>query len=88
MDGFVCLVECPHCGCFIQIREINCAIFRHGVYKQTGQQIDPHLPKADCDRLVATGALYGCGRPFRLKRKGGGVTASPEEWIAEICEYI
>ena len=47
------MVKCPHCGLYIQIleKEFNCKIFRHGIYKKTFRQIDPHLPKILCDAL-------------------------------------
>ncbi len=77
------IVECPHCKCLVQIAEINCAIFRHGIYKHNGQQINPHLPKVECDRLVAAGAIHGCGRPFQIKRTG-----EKGELVAEVCDYI
>ena len=35
--------------------------------KSTGEQIDPHLPKKHCDRLVDHGEIYGCGKPFRVE---------------------
>jgi hypothetical protein len=38
-------VKCPHCDGTIEILEINCAIFRHGVLKQTGLQLHPHASK-------------------------------------------
>lgn len=75
-------VECPHCKCLVEIAEINCAIFRHGTYRHNGRQLNPHLPKADCERLVATGAIYGCGKPFQLVQREGGV------YDAVICDYI
>ena len=39
------IVNCPHCNEFIIIEEINCKIFRHGVFKNTRIQIDPHSSK-------------------------------------------
>ena len=47
------IVKCPHCNLmiFVYLKEFNCRIFRHGIYKHNLQQIDPHLPKVDCDRL-------------------------------------
>jgi hypothetical protein len=82
----VCVVECPHCKCFVQIEQVNCAIFRHGTYKHNGQQLNPHLPKAECDRLAATGAIQGCGKPFQLKPNTGGDKDIP--FVAEVCDYI
>ena len=31
-----------------------------------GEQLNPHLPKKECDRLVDEGAIWGCGKPFML----------------------
>jgi hypothetical protein len=65
-------------------KDINCAIFRHGVFKQTGQQIPPHESKAKCDAYAATGKIYGCGKPFKLVK-------SPEDnktFKAIVCGYI
>jgi hypothetical protein len=53
------LVNCPHCQQLIHVEQINCAIFRCGVEKQTGQQIPPHLPKPECDRLASENRIYG-----------------------------
>ena len=55
----------PDCNIGIEIIEINCAIFRCGIYKD-GNQIDPHLPKEDCERLKKEDRIWGCGRPFQL----------------------
>jgi len=68
-------MECPHCGIGIEIIEVNCAIFRCGVYKTTFQQLHPHLPKVECDAV--RDQIYGCSRPFRL------VNGKLEK-----CEYI
>jgi hypothetical protein len=57
-------MECPTCGIAIEIVEVNCAVFRCGVYKHNGEQIDPHLPKEQCDAIK--GAIYGCASPFKL----------------------
>jgi len=45
------------------------------------KQIDPHLPKVDCDKLKAEGKIFGCGKPFRLIQKDGIEKAI-------ICDYI
>ena len=63
-----CQYQCPYsdCAIAIEIIEINCAIFRCGVHKDTGQQIDPHLSKEECDKLKKDDRIWGCGRPFQL----------------------
>jgi hypothetical protein len=59
---------CPYydCASAIEIVEVNCAIFRCGVHKDTGHQIEPHLPKEECDKLKKDNKIWGCGRPFQL----------------------
>lgn len=74
-------IQCPHCDQSIEIVEVNCRIFRCGIIKQTFTQINPHLPKTQCDLLHAAGAIYGCGKPFQIVQTG-------EEWVAIICDYI
>ena len=52
MDDYI-IIKCPHCDSLIYIKkkELNCKIFRHGVYKQSLKQIDPHMKKIECDNL-------------------------------------
>lgn len=78
-NNFV-LLDCPHCGGTIQVNtnEINCGIFRHAVIRKTGQQVNPHLSKVECDKLGTT--VYGCGKPFRIVK---GATLTIEK-----CDYI
>jgi hypothetical protein len=58
--------NCPHCGGLVEIIEINCGIFRHGIIKETGQQMDPHSSKEICEHLVENNLIYGCGKPFEI----------------------
>ena len=69
--------DCPHCGGMIIITEMNCKIFRHGVYKKTGKQIPPHASKLDCDTWVEKGDIWGCGKPFKIENEK-----------AVVCDYI
>lgn len=71
------VVNCPHCKEHIFVEQLNCRIFRHGVYKHNMEQINPHLPKAQCDQLFITNAIYGCGNPFKVVDKE-----------AVVCDYI
>jgi hypothetical protein len=59
-------VHCPHCQQMCEIIELNCCIFRCGIYKSNQQQIPPHLPKINCDELVTRDLIYGCGKPFQI----------------------
>jgi len=74
------IIECPHCKDLILINEINCSIFRHGVLKLNGEQINPHASKPECDLLFEQNLIYGCGKPFELVKKD-------DIFVGEICEY-
>jgi hypothetical protein len=58
------LIECPHCNQLIEIIEMNCRIFRCGVFKNNFNQINPHAPKDECDDYIKNDLIYGCGKPF------------------------
>ena len=62
--------------------ELKCHIFRHGVLKESGTQMNPHETKAECDRLVALGLIFGCGKPFRV------IYQEDRTAIAVTCDYI
>ena len=76
-------IECPHCNgqIIVSLNELNCKIFRHGIYKHNYEQINPHLNKQECDRLVENNLIFGCGKPFILLYKNN-------EFYTEICGYI
>jgi len=76
------IVTCPHCKLQIAIEAINCAIFRHGVLKSNGEQINPHASKETCDQLISSESIYGCGKPFKVIEDTSG------ELIAIYCDYI
>jgi hypothetical protein len=59
-------IECPHCKllCEIHSKDIKCKIFRHAVFKDTLKFIDPHASKETCDKLVQSGKVWGCAKPF------------------------
>ena len=89
------ILTCPHCLqlCIVLKKEINCAIFRHGVYIKTMKQIDPHANKKICDELALKGLIHGCGKPFRLIKSnidasGNACADACNFWIAEKCGYI
>lgn len=76
------IVTCPHCECQVEILEVNCRIFRHGVFKQTGAQVPPHSSKENCDMWFVERQVYGCTKPFKLVQETNG------DWIAQVCDYI
>ncbi len=66
-------LSCPHCGGMVEIEQINCGIFRHGIYK-SGEQIPPHDPQKDYGETI-----WGCGKPFKYESNTNNLV---------ICEYI
>jgi hypothetical protein len=72
-------LNCPHCGCMVVINEkdINCGIFRHGVYKHNNKRIPPHTKKEKCDKLIKENKIYGCSKPFKYING-----------LLEKCDYI
>ena len=75
------VLACPHCKDYIIIRKINCGVFRHGILKKNGKQINPHANKELCDYYVRENKIYGCGKPFRIVIMNGN-------FETEICDYI
>lgn len=73
------IIECPHCSQMIEIIELNCRIFRCGIYKSNFTQIPQHLSKSECIRLFSQNLIFGCGKPFQIPEQTG---------IAIVCEYI
>jgi hypothetical protein len=77
------VIKCPHCEEFAVINkcDMNCCIFRHGVMKDGGVQMNPHESKEVCDSLSINGMIYGCGKPFQMTVVNGKMTSV-------ICGYI
>ena len=65
------IISCPHCNDSVLIynNELNCRIFRHAVYKQTGEQVYPHLDQQSCENLSKNDLVYGCCKPFEIITK-------------------
>lgn len=81
------VMPCPHCKIYVIIfkKEINCAIFRHGVFKNNLKQMNPHESKVNCDKFVKENLIYGCGKPFKLEKK---IIDKSEYYRLVICDYI
>lgn len=75
------IVTCPHCVQSIEVLEVNCRVFRCGILKSNYTQINPHLSKVECDKLVNDDLIFGCGKPFELINNNG-------LWKPIPCEYI
>lgn len=78
-DNF--LICCPNCNEIIIIEKINCGIFRHGQYITSGNQLEPHAPKTQCDYLFQNKMIYGCGKPFQILLKNDAIKIIK-------CDYI
>jgi hypothetical protein len=76
------IIDCPHCKCPVEIIQLNCCIFRHGIIRKTGNQIPPHSSKEVCEQYIQNEEIYGCGKPFRI------ITNENNEYVAIICDYI
>lgn len=74
---------CPHCNetFIVSKKDINCAIFRHAVYRNNMNPINPHMKQEECENLLNRGEVYGCAKPFKIVMKNGIYTT-------EICDYI
>jgi len=75
------VIVCPHCNEYILIEKLNCGIFRHGILKDTYEQIKPHSSKDICDNYVTNNLIHGCGKPFKIVLKN-------DIFVSEICDYI
>lgn len=80
-------VSCPHCKEFVLIEKLNCRIFRHGILKSNGLQIDAHAHKELCDYYFEKELIYGCGKPFQIIEQINNST-NKVEFTPIICEYI
>jgi len=76
------IITCPNCDDILIISELNCCIFRHGIYKGTNQQIDPHLSEENCKKLIESNQIYGCSKPFQIIVQDNG------DLIVQKCDYI
>lgn len=82
-EGDMWTFLCPHCNQYTEVlkQHVNCRIFRHAVFIHNGQPINPHMPKEQCDMLVANNQVYGCAKPIRFQ-------FTPQGNYVEICDYI
>lgn len=83
IDNDYYIFSCPHCEQYIKvhINDTNCCIFRHAVHKNDLSQINPHASKEECEKLLIENKVFGCAKPFRIKK-------NDNKLYAEICDYI
>ncbi len=60
------LVCCPHCDGDVElnVKDMNCRIFRHGNRKDNDKQLPPHASQQECENLL--NPIFGCGKPFKV----------------------
>ncbi len=87
MEPIDFIVECPHCKNPVLIEKLNCCIFRHGILKHNGTQIDPHSSKDLCDYYVEKQLIFGCGKPFQIIPNENSKN-NDDKFITVICDYI
>jgi hypothetical protein len=87
MEPIDFIVECPHCKNPVLIEKLNCCIFRHGILKHNGTQIDPHCSKELCDYYIEKQLIFGCGKPFQIIPNEKS-TNNDDRFITVICDYI
>lgn len=75
------ILNCIHCNELVIIEQINCAIFRHAVFKNNFIQINPHESKENCEKYIKNDLIYGCGKPFKI------ITDNETYKLIE-CDYI
>ena len=77
-------LQCPHCLEYVVINraELNCCIFRHAAFVGSLVQVNPHASEEVCNQLVASNAVVGCAKPFRVVPQPDGT------FVAEACGYI
>ena len=75
--------KCPHCldEIIVHNQELNCRIFRHAIMKDTYIQVDPHLSKISCEKLIEENKVIGCGKPFEI------IYTIKDGYIAVVCDY-
>ena len=71
--------ECPHCSGLIEVESsnVNCGIFRHAIFKDTHDFVQPHSTEIECESYINNNSVYGCCKPFKI-----------ENMQAVICDYI
>ena len=82
------IFPCPHCLALIKVKagELNCRVFRHGIYRKNFKGIPAHLPKNKCEELVRRACIIGCAKPFEFFGGGKGNLAD-KKCIVKDCEY-
>jgi hypothetical protein len=84
IDNNTLIFKCPHCSLYVEvkIKYLNCKIFRHAFYKSNMNQINPHTPEDECNKLLQHDLVYGCAKPFMI------LLDDLNNYIVVKCGYI
>ena len=83
------IVICPNCKDQVIIEQLNCCIFRHGIKKETFENINPHAPRDECEFLKDNDMIYGCGKPFKVIEEFINENNQIiKKYVAILCDYI
>lgn len=77
-------LQCPSCGDIFMTTEktINCSIYRHAIFKNNMQQLNPHASKEECDRVIKENLVFGCAKPFKV------IKNNENKYETVVCDYI
>ena len=75
------ILQCPHCQNPFIMEKMNCGIFRHGIYKDSGKQMKPHSSEEICNQVIEEDLIYGCGKPFQIVQENDCL-------VVKKCGYI
>jgi hypothetical protein len=80
VDKDIFRYKCPHCDLWTEVpeKDLNCKIFRHGVYKSNFHPINPHASQEEIARIKDT--ILGCGGPHQIYCEDGKWKVKPCSW--------
>ena len=81
MDNDMLVFNCVWCGNIITVvlKDLNCKIFRHAIYKNNYEQVNPHMSESECNRLVISDSDMCC-KPFEI-------IEIDNKYYVKKCEY-
>jgi hypothetical protein len=75
--------KCPNCRQQIIVlkKQLRCKIFRHAIYKSSFKQVNPHMSREKCEKLIREDKVYGCCKPFEI------ISNENKKMKAIVCDY-
>ena len=62
------IYTCPHCSIDIEIAQLNCGIFRCGIFQLKNgsfRQLPKHGTQDNIQKIKDNFLVYGCGNPIK-----------------------